>query len=155
MPGERWSRDTRSSAHQYGLETSEGMSRRRNSSSGGFSVCVGCCDCCCFLLCFLQLSILLYYSRAAWELLKKKMFPPPFRSKREYTSSKMEVKHGVQRYEPPGLRYMGKLLSPPSLLFHHPSELRSIQVSWPQIWLVSGETMPLFWCWQTSASLII
>lgn len=58
--------------------------------------------------------------------------------------SKVDVKCGVQRSEPPGSRFMGKLLCPPSLLSHHPSEFISIQVSWPQIWLVSGETMPLF-----------
>lgn len=62
----------------------------------------------------------------------------------EYNLSNMEVKCGVQRYDPPGLRYMGKLLFPPFPLSHHPSELRSIQVSWLQIWLVSGETMLLF-----------
>lgn len=75
---------------------------------------------------------------------KKVFFPLLLRSKRQSKSSKVEVKRGVQRYEPPGLRYMGKPLSPPSLLSHHPSELCSIQVSWPQIWLVSRETMPLF-----------
>lgn len=112
------------------------------------------------VFCFVFRSAVYCYNttRQHGSCLKKKnklFFPLLLRSKRQSKSSKVEVKRGVQRYEPPGLRYMGKPLSPPSLLSHHPSELCSIQVSWLQIWLVSRETMPLFWCWQTSASLII
>lgn len=108
---------------------------------------LGCCNCCCFLLCFWPLGILILRRWAAWELLKENIYFwlfLSFRSKRAYNLSNMEVKRGVQRYDPPGLRYMGKLLFPPFPLSHHPSELRSIQVSWLQIWLVSGETMLLF-----------
>lgn len=125
MAGEYWPNDMWSSTLQYELETSEGISQRRNSVSRGFSVCVGFCGCCCFLLCFLQLSVLCWYSRAAWELFKNKVFLPfpLFRSKRECDFSKVNVKSGVQRSEPPGLRYMGKLLSPlpafsPSIRVH-------------------------------------